>query len=217
MSDNTNENKVNVKKEILEWIVSLLIAVVIALLIRYFIFTPTLVMQTSMYPTLKEGERLYLSRMIRNFDELPQRGDIITFEQPDAIATSVDNPVAYYNEHPGLTDKFVRYFLEIGKRSFIKRVIALPGEHVKIEDGKVYINGEVLDEPYLQEGLETTNLDGEFYDLIVPQGCIFAMGDNRSGSKDCREFGCIPVEKIEGKVLFRIWPLNSFGAIDKEE
>lgn len=217
MSDNTKEKETNVKKEILEWTISLLVAIVIALLIRYFIFTPTLVMQTSMYPTLKEGERLYLSRMIRNFDEVPQRGDIITFEQPDGIAQDINDPVAYYNQHPGLTDRFVRYFLELGKKSFIKRVIGLPGEHVKIEDGKVYINGEVLDEPYLPKGLETTNLDGEFYDLIVPQGAVFAMGDNRSGSKDCREFGCIPIEKIEGKVLFRIWPLSNFGEIDKEE
>lgn len=217
MSNNTNENKIDIKKEVLEWTFSLLVAIVIALLIRYFVFTPTLVKQTSMYPTLKEGERLYLSRMIRNFDQVPERGDIVTFEMPDGYPANNDTPMAYYNKHEGVVDNFVRYFLEIGKRSYIKRVIALPGEHVEILNGKVYINGEVLNEPYLVEGVETTNLGGEYYDLIVPEGCIFAMGDNRNGSQDCREFGCIPLDKIEGKVLFRIWPLTVFGAIDKEE
>ncbi len=214
---NDVEKKLDVKKEILEWGFALLIAIVIALLIRFFIFTPTLVKQTSMYPTLKEGERLYLSRMIRNFDELPQRGDILTFEMPDACPADDSVPVAYYNTHNGVVDNFVRYFLEIGKRSYIKRVIALPGEHVKIAEGKVYINGELLEEPYLVEGVETTPMGGKYYDLVVPEGTIFLMGDNRTGSSDCREFGCIPLEKIEGKVLFRIWPLTAFGAIDKEE
>ena len=241
MTDNSNENNVNedkvenkqvqtknqenkpekeekksLKDEILEWGVALLVAVFIALLIRYFIFTPTMVMQTSMYPTLKEGERLYLSRMIRNFDQMPERGDIITFEQPDAFPAE-GTVTAYYNKHEGVVDNFVRYFLEIGKRSFIKRVIALPGEHIEIASGKVYINGEILEEDYLVDGLETTNLDGEYYNLTVPEGYIFVMGDNRDGSQDSRAFGCIPFDKIEGKVLFRMWPLSEFGQIDKEE
>ncbi len=217
MSENTKENivenELNVKKEIFEWIYSILIAIVIALLIRYFIFTPTMVRQTSMFPTLKDGERLFLSRMIRNTKTLPKRGDIITFEEPHAIAKSLQEPTAYYSENNSLTVKFIKYFLEIGKRSFIKRVIALPGEKIEILNGKVYINGEVLYEPYLVDGLETPMLDGEFYSLTVPENCVFVMGDNRTGSSDSRVFGCIPMSRIEGKVLFRIWPLNKFGKI----
>lgn len=207
----------DLKKEFGEWVFAFAVAIFIALLIRYFVFTPTLVKQTSMYPTLKSGERLYLSRMIRNFDQMPQRGDILTFEEPDGYPINDDNPVAYYNTHTGAMDKFTRYFLEIGKRSFIKRVIALPGEHVEILDGKVYIDGEVLNEPYLADSVETTPMKGKYYNLIVPEGTIFLMGDNRTGSSDCREFGCIPLDKIEGKVLFRIWPLTAFGQIDKGE
>jgi signal peptidase I len=72
----------------------------------------------------------------------------------------------------------------------------------------------LLDEPYLDSSVKTTSMDGAFYDFIVPDGCVFAMGDNRSDSKDCRVFGCIPLNKIEGTVLFRMFPLNKFGKID---
>lgn len=212
----TKDNeKVNVKKEIWEWIYCIIIAIVIALLIRYFIFTPTMIKQTSMFPTLKEGERVFLSRMMRNFDEMPERGDIIIFEMPDGHPSDNQLPIAYYNSHDGVLDKFNRYFLELGKVSYIKRVIGLPGEHLQIFDGKAYINGEVIEETYLVEGLKTGTMDGEYCDVIIPEDCIFAMGDNRNGSMDSRVFGCIPLYKIEGEVLFRIWPLNKFGDIDK--
>jgi len=210
-----DNEKVNVKKEIWEWIYCIIIAIVVALLIRYFIFTPTMIKQTSMVPTLQEGERVFLSRMMRNFDEMPERGDIIIFEMPDGHPSDNQLPIAYYNSHDGLLDKFDRYFLELGKISYIKRVIGLPGEHIKILEGQVYINGEVIEETYLVEGLKTGTMDGEYCDVIIPEGCIFAMGDNRNGSMDSRVFGCIPLDKIEGEVLFRIWPLNKFGDIDK--
>ena len=96
--------------------------------------------------------------------------------------------------------KFAYYVLEWGKTSYIKRVIGLPGEHVQIMDGKVYINGEELDESaYLNSNVKTEAYGGMFTDIIVPEGCVFAMGDNRSVSADCRRFGCIPLKKIEGK------------------
>lgn len=210
-----DNEKVNVKKEIWEWVYCIIIAIVVALLIRYFIFTPTMIKQTSMFPTLQEGERVFLSRMMRNFDEMPERGDIIIFEMPDGHPSDNQLPIAYYNSHDGLLDKFNRYFLELGKVSYIKRVIGLPGEHLQIFDGKVYINGEAIEETYLVEGLKTGTMDGEYCDVMIPEDCIFAMGDNRNGSMDSRVFGCIPLDKIEGEVLFRIWPLNKFGDIDK--
>ena len=105
--------------------------------------------------------------------------------------------------------------LEITKVSYIKRVIGIAGDHIRISsDGEVYINEQKLNETYLVEGV-TTPRTGEFYDLIVPDGYIFAMGDNRGGSSDSREFGCIPLDKVEGRVTYRIWPLNKFGKIDK--
>ena len=207
-------------KDILECAYCIIIAVVLALLFRYYIGTPTIVQQVSMYPTLVQDQRLWLNRWGRTTKTLPERGDIITFEAPTKTSystqTQIDqsNPVAKYEkEFKGIWDKFRYYVLEIGKDSYIKRVIALPGEHVQIKDGKVYINGEELQEEYLQPGI-VTDVGIGYDDFIVPENYIFAMGDNRNHSTDCRAFGCIPLEKIESKVWIRIWPLNLWGKVD---
>lgn len=207
-------------KDILEWIYCIVIAVVLALLFRYFIGTPTIVKQVSMYPTLVQDQRLWLNRLGRTTKKLPNRGDIITFEAPSKKTytySEIDesNPVAKYENKPtGLWSKFAYYVLELGKDSYIKRVIALPGEHVEIKDGEVYINGEKLQEDYLQDGIVTDIMGAGFSDFVVPENCVFAMGDNRSHSTDCRAFGCIPLEKIESKVWIRIWPLNLWGKVN---
>ena len=206
-------------KNILEWIYCIIIAVVIAILIKYFIGTPTIVKQTSMWPTLEQNDRLILNRLPRTFGKMPERGDIITFEAPSnnatgLLASDIENPVAKYDNEPNTWwGRFIYDVLEIGKESYIKRVIALPGEHVEIKDGKVYINGEELDEPYLKDDV-ITEPTGVLNDFIVPENTVFAMGDNREGSKDCRAFGCIPLEKIESKVVIRFWPLNKFGKVE---
>lgn len=206
-------------KNILEWIYCILIAVVIAILIKYFVGTPTIVKQSSMWPTLEQNDRLILNRLPRTFGKMPERGDIITFEAPSNNATGlnaedIDNPVAKYDKEPtNWWGKFIYHVLEIGKESYIKRVIALPGEHVEIKDGKVYINGTELDEPYLTDDV-ITEPTGVLTDFVVPENTIFAMGDNREGSKDCRAFGCIPLERIESKVVIRFWPLNKFGKVE---
>lgn len=214
------EEKINRLKEAIEWILCIVIALVIAILFRYYIGTPTIVKMESMYPTLVQDQRLWLSRWGRTTKKLPNRGDIITFEAPSKkkyTYTEIDesNSVAKYeNEPTSLWEKFTYYVLEIGKDSYIKRVIALPGEHVEIKDGFVYINGEKLEENYLQEGIVTDVVGAGFTDFVVPENCVFAMGDNRNHSTDCRAFGCIPLEKIESKVWIRIWPLNLWGKID---
>ena len=206
-------------KDIIEWIVCILVALILALLIRYFIGTPTVVKQSSMKPTLIENQRLILNRWTRTTNKMPERGDIVTLEAPSekyVYDYGENNVIARYeNEPTNWFHKFVYYFLEIGKESYIKRVIALPGEHLEIKDGKVYINGEELDEPYLQEGVVTT-VDGNqpYYDLVVPENCVFVMGDNRNASTDSRAFGCIPLEKLEGTVWIRFWPLNLFGKVE---
>lgn len=207
-------------KDILEWFYCIVIAVILALLFRYYIGTPTIVKQVSMNPTLVQDQRLWLNRWGRTTKKLPERGDIITFEAPSKTAYSTQsqvdqsNPIARYEKQPtGIWSKFVYYVLELGKDSYIKRVIALPGEHVEIKDGKVYINGEELKEDYLQAGVVTDIGTVGFDDFIVPENCVFAMGDNRSHSTDCRAFGCIPLEKIESKVWIRIWPLNLWGKV----
>ena len=207
-------------KDIIEWIICILVALVLALLIRYFIGTPTVVKMSSMKPTLIENQRLILNRWTRTTHQVPERGDIITLEAPSDKLVDIDdtdNVVARYDNEPtNWFSKFTYYFLEIGKESYIKRVIALPGEHLEIKDGKVYINGEELDEPYLQDNVITTagDVNNPFYDLVVPENCIFVMGDNRAGSTDSRAFGCIPLDKVEGTVWIRFWPFNLFGKVE---
>lgn len=206
-------------KDILEWIFCIVIAIVLALLIKYYIGTPTIVKKTSMYPTLKQDERLILNRISRTLHQMPKRGDIITFEEPSKDYLTKEelekSVIARYENEPNtIFGKFVHNVLDINKASFIKRVIALPGEYVEIKEKKVYINGEALDESaYLEDGVITDNGKGECVNFVVPEGCVFAMGDNRTGSMDCRCFGCIPLEKIEGKVLIRITPLSRFGKV----
>jgi len=204
-------------KEILEWIYCIVIALALAVLFRYFIGTPTIVKQVSMYPTLIQDERLWLNRWGRTTKTLPKRGEIITFEEPSKITYTASEinqiePIAKYNRKSGFK-WFVNDFLELGKRSYIKRVIGLPGEHVEIKEGKVYINGEILEEPYLQKGIVTDIIGEGFDNFIVPENCVFAMGDNRNHSTDCRAFGCVPIEEIESTVAIRIWPLSKWGEV----
>ena len=204
-------------KDIIEWIICIVIAFVLALSIRYFFGTPTIVQQPSMFPTLKPNQRLILNRWARTIKEMPSRGDIITFEAPtsDSYTYDANDVRAKYSNNPtSAWGKFVYYVLESNKISYIKRVIALPGEHLQIMDGKVYINGEELEEKYLQTDVTTSIENCPFYDLIVPENCVFVMGDNRPKSTDSRKFGCIPLEKIESKVWIRFWPLNLFGKVN---
>ena len=211
MSDST--------KNILEWIYCIVIAIILALLIKFFLGTPTVVKQYSMYPTYKPNDRLILNRLERS--KMPKRGDVVTFEAPSKniygpVEYDLSNPVAKYAYQPiNIFNKFTYYVLEINKTSYIKRVIAIEGDKVEIKDGKVYINNELLPEKYLAEGVKT-EATGVFNNFIVPKGCVFLMGDNRSGSMDCRNFGCIPVERIESKVVFRFWPFNKIGPTKKE-
>ena len=190
-------------KDIIEWIVCIVIAFVLALSIRYFFGTPTIVQQPSMFPTLKPNQRLILNRWARTIKEMPSRGDIITFEAPTSDSYTYDaNDVRakYSNNLTSAWGKFVYYVLESNKISYIKRVIALPGEHLQIMDGKVYINGEELEEKYLQPDVTTSIENCPFYDLIVPENCVFVMGDNRVKSSDSREFGPVKLKNIASKI-----------------
>ena len=211
------EKKENLK-EVIEWIICILIAVVLALLVRHYIFTPTVVRQVSMKSTLEQGDRLILDRWSITTKKEINRGDIITFEAPSVkTITSKDynknNPVAIYSNEPkGIFSRFVYYILESTKTSYIKRVIGVAGDHILIENGKVYLNEEELEEEYLAPGVYTSRT-GVFYDVIVPEGYVFAMGDNRTESQDCRSFGCIPLNKIESRVAIRFWPFDKFGSV----
>lgn len=203
-------------KEVFEWIYCIIIALVLALLFRYFIGTPTVVQQRSMYPTLKENQRLFLNRTFRITGKEPKVGDIITFEAPSSFYTRYDanqkNPVAKYeHEFNNIFEKFIYYVIENTKTSYIKRVIAVEGDHVEIKDNTVFVNGIELEEDYLSDEVITESQ--VFTNFIVPEGYIFAMGDNRTKSKDCRDLGCVPLDKVEGIVVLRFWPLDVFGKV----
>lgn len=214
------EEEKNVIKEILEWGYCVIIAITLALLFRYYLGTPTVVQQQSMQTTLMPGNRLILSRLTRITKGTYKKGDIITFEAPSTTIMAsanvdFDNPVARYDNEPkGIWSKFVYYVLELNKTSYIKRVIGVAGDHIEIKDDKVYLNGELLQEDYLDKDTPTNmGTYGLFSDIVVPEGYVFVMGDNREHSTDSRCFGCIPVSKIEGKVWIRFWPFSKFGKV----
>ena len=203
-------------KNIIEWGYCVIIAIVLALLVRFYLGTPTVVKQPSMRTTLEPGDRLILSRWTRTVNGDYKKGDIITFEAPSVAVmlpydVDMSKPVAIYNYNPeGFSEKLSYYVLELNKVSYIKRVIGLPGDHVKIEDSTVYINGKAIDEPYL----DNVRTDGKIYkDVTVPEGYLYVMGDNREHSTDSRDFGCVPIDKVESKLLLRFWPLNKFGGV----
>lgn len=196
-----------IKKEIGEWLICFVIAYVIYLILNYFVGTISGIKQASMYPTAKEGEKVVISRRIL-WSKKIKKGDIVTLESPDGTSKK---GLAEYNKHNGIS-WFTYNILGIGKTSYIKRVIAVEGEHIYIsEEGEVFIDDEKLEETYLTE--EETLRIGEIYDIKVPKGYVFLMGDNRDDSKDSRVFGVVPLSKINGKVKVRIWPLNKIGAI----
>jgi signal peptidase I len=206
-------------KEIFEWIVCILIALIIVVLIKAFVGFPTVVSGASMDSTLKDKQRLWVSRIGIEIHKYPKRGDIITFEAPSTtyVTKASYNPddvtAEYKNDSKGIGEKIKSSIDIFGETSFIKRVIGLPGDYVEIKNKSVYLNGQELEEKYLDAGTVTDSAEGFFLDVVVPDGYVYVLGDNREVSGDSRRFGCIPIDKIEGKAVFRFWPLNKLGKV----
>lgn len=172
-----------VKKEIIEWVKVFALAIVFAFIITQFI-KPTLVRGDSMYSTLEEGDYLIINRMSYKFKE-PEYGDIIVFESD-------------LEQEDGTS------------KDLVKRVIGVAGDSVKIENTKVYVNGEELNEPYLHNEITEGDID-----TVVPQGKVFVLGDNREISLDSRydSVGFIDDSDILGKVVVRLYPFNKIGTV----
>jgi len=166
-------------RELREWVTSLTIAVVVALLVQNYAFAQTEVRNISMQTTLYEGQRLIEDKISYQF-ESPSRGDIVIINGPES------------------------------EMRLIKRVIGLPSDVIDMKDGEVYVNGEKLNEPYVKG---TTSSKGLELPYTVPEGHLFVMGDNRERSMDSRELGPIARSSIEGRAIFRLWPLNKFGGL----
>ncbi|HZJ58186.1 MAG TPA: signal peptidase I [Clostridia bacterium] len=165
----------DVKNDIREWVQAILIAVVVSAVVRLFFFETTLVYGNSMESTLKNKDRVIINKIVYHL-YTPSRGDIVVFKNPDN-----------------------------NKENYVKRIIGIAGDTIEIGDQEVYINDELLDEPYLTEVTKS-----DFPKLLVPQDTIFVMGDNRNHSQDSRFIGPIPMENIIGKAQLRIWPIADF-------
>lgn len=169
----SEEKKTSAKSEIFSWIKVIVSAIIIALFVDFVIIANAVVPTGSMESTIPAGSRIMGLRLYYNFKD-PERGDIVIFKYPD------DEKVDY-----------------------LKRIIGLPGETVEIVSGKVYIDGELLDEPYLDE-----DPIGDFGPYQVPEDSYFMLGDNRAVSKDSRYWTNTYVrrDKIIAKAFFMYWP-----------
>ena len=166
---------------VLEWVLIIVIALAAALFINFVIIINSVVPSGSMESTIMTNSRMMGLRVTYWFSD-PQQGDIIVFKYPDDPS-----------------------------QNFVKRVIGVPGDTVEIIHGVTYVNGEVLDEPYLNE----TPLDKNFGPYEVPEGCYFVMGDNRNNSNDARYWKNTYVTRdaVLGKALFVYWPISRIGVL----
>ena len=153
-------------------------AILVALLINLFLAQATRVYGQSMEPALQTNQRLVVEKVSYRLHP-PRRGDVVVIKLP---------------QHP----------VEL----LIKRVVGLPGETVEVRDGEVWINGQVLQEPYVAQLTQ-----GSMAPRVVPEGMIFVLGDNRGYSNDSRSFGPVPLENVVGRAVFSYWPPGTIGFV----
>jgi signal peptidase I len=207
--DPPRRSRSRVQRLIIEWVLLIAAALAIAFLIKTFLFQAFYIPSESMQPTLNVEDRVLVNKLSYDFHDV-NRGDIVVFEAPPEAQTD-------------------------GIEDFVKRVIGLPGETVTFPgDGRVYIDGRRLREPYLPDGVITcastggtcpvTEDDGQQTTIsgcatpatgedgcVVPEGTVLVLGDNRGSSKDGRVFGPIDQDTIIGRVFMRIWPIGDIG------
>jgi signal peptidase I len=162
------------------WVRDLVVSVVISAFIIIFLYQPVRVEGTSMLPMLEDQDRLFINKIAYRVGEI-HRGDVVVFEYP--------------RDHT---------------KSYIKRVIALPGDRLRIADGQVYVNGVRLKEPYVPNRFADDRSEPE---QVLPSHEYFVMGDHRSISSDSREFGPVDRDLIYGKAVFVYWPMEQVGVV----
>jgi signal peptidase I len=172
------------RNEIRVWTRDLLIAIGLALVIIVFLYQPVKVEGTSMAPLLSDQERIFINKFVYRFEDI-HRGDVVVFWYP--------------------LDR---------SKSFIKRVIGLPGETVDIRHGLLYVNGQLTPEPYVPPQYADVT---DFGPVKVPKDSYFVMGDHRIGSNDSRVFGPVASQFIYGRAVFAYWPVDHFGSLSTTE
>jgi signal peptidase I len=162
------------------WMRDLFIALGIAAFVIVFLYQPVRVEGVSMMPSLDDQEHIFINKFVYRIEPI-QRGDIVVF----------------------------RYPLD-PQKSFIKRVIGLAGDHIRIAEGRVYVNGKTVVENYVPGAYQ----DGKSYpEIVVPNGSYFVLGDHRSLSNDSRDFGPVDASYIYGKAVFGYWPVEKVGPL----
>ncbi|MGI6046236.1 MAG: signal peptidase I [Eggerthellaceae bacterium] len=173
-------------KKFLKFILTVAIILGLAWFLRAFVIQPYQIPSASMETTIMTNDIVIAEKVSYYFRE-PAAGDIVTFEDP-----------------------------EVPNRTLIKRVIATGGQTVNLIDGRVYVDGVAIDEPYTngQKSYPYEKSEGITYPYTVPEGYVWVMGDNRTNSKDSRYFGAIKVSSINGRGCFIYWPLDQVGVLN---
>lgn len=174
----------SLRNEIRVWTRDLLIAIGLALVIIVFLYQPVKVEGTSMAPLLSDQERIFINKFVYRFEPI-SRGDVVVFWYP--------------------LDR---------SKSFIKRVVGLPGETVEIRQGGLFVNGQAIPEPYVPPQYEDSS---DFGPVRVPADSYFVMGDHRISSNDSRVFGSVASRFIYGRAVFAYWPVDHFGSLSVTE
>lgn len=174
---------------IFDFLQSIVVVMALMVMVYLFIMSPQEISGESMYPTFENGEYILTNKVEYKIHE-PQRGDVVVFKSP--------------------TNKDIDY---------IKRIIGVPGDTVNLIDGKYYLNGQLLPEPYLPPNLYTFagSYLKENQAITVPPDNYFVSGDNRPHSLDSREFGVVPKRDFIGKAFLRYWPFDRAGLIKKPD
>ncbi len=170
----------NRMKQVWEMVQVVAIAFVLSLFIRTYVVEARYVPSESMVPTIQIGDRLMFDKFLFKFTGIERR-DMIMFKPTEASHLTLD---------------------------LVKRVIGLPGETVEIRDGKVWVNGQALQESYLAERPNYT-----YGPVQIPEGMLFVLGDNRNFSNDSHYWGFVPMANVKGRALFRFYPLSQIGRL----
>jgi signal peptidase I len=192
---------------LIELVTIVAVALGLALAIQAFVVKPYRIPSASMVPTLEISQRVLVDRITMHFSD-PGRGDIVVFKPP--LGADTDQCGV---SPPPPQEACPKPTAERSKSNFIKRVVGLPGDHLKVIAGRVWINGKQLNEPYIRPpGPDCQNCDLP-REITVPPGDFFMMGDNRGESDDSRTWGPVPKKWIIGKAFFTYWPPRRIGTL----